>query len=55
MSLKNIKKNLTYYSGLTIENQTRYLDEIVTDIERYRSLVDILVIYNDEEFAMEGN
>lgn len=47
------QESLTYYSGLTLENQTRYLDEIVTDIERYRSLVDILVFYNDKEFAME--
>ncbi len=47
------QEKLTYYSGLSIENQTRYLDEIVTDIERYRSLVDILVIYNDKDFAME--
>ncbi|TDU43764.1 uncharacterized protein DUF2723 [Gelidibacter sediminis] len=50
---KKYQESLTYYSGLTIENQTRYLDEIVTDIERYRSLVDLLVIYNDKEFAME--
>lgn len=50
---KKYQESLTYYSGLTIENQTRYLDDIVTDIERYRSLVDLLVIYNDKEFAME--
>ena len=50
---KIYQEKLSYYSELTIENQTRYLDEIVTNIERYRSLVDILVIYNDEEFALE--
>jgi hypothetical protein len=50
---RKYQENLTYWSGLTIENQTRYLDEIVTDIERYRSLVDILVIYNDKDFAMK--
>ncbi|MBJ7882192.1 glycosyltransferase family 117 protein [Gelidibacter salicanalis] len=50
---KKYQESLTYYSGLSIENQTRYLDEIVTDIERYRSLVDILVFYKDKEFAME--
>ena len=50
---KKYQESLTYYSGLTIENQTRYLDEIVTDIERYRSLVDIVVVYNDKEFALE--
>ena len=50
---KKYQESLTYYSGLSIENQTRYLDEIVTDIERYRSLVDIVVVYNDKGFAME--
>ncbi|WP_027125665.1 glycosyltransferase family 117 protein [Gelidibacter mesophilus] len=50
---KKYQESLTYYSGLSIENQTRYLDEIVTDIERYRSLVDIVVVYNDKDFAME--
>ena len=50
---KKYQENLTYYSELSIENQTRLLDEIVTDIERYRSLVDILVAYNDSEFAMK--
>ncbi|MGG5486836.1 protein O-mannosyl-transferase family [Gaetbulibacter sp. PBL-D1] len=50
---KKYQESLTYYSGLSIENQTRYLDEIVTDIERYRALVDILVIYKDGDFALE--
>uniref|UniRef100_UPI00404A7343 protein O-mannosyl-transferase family n=3 Tax=Gelidibacter sp. TaxID=2018083 RepID=UPI00404A7343 len=50
---KKYQENLTYYSKLKINNQTRYLDEIVTDIERYRSLVDLLVIYNDKDFALE--
>ncbi len=50
---KKYQENLTYYSTLTRENQTRLLDEIVTDIERYRSLVDVLVSYNDKEFALQ--
>jgi len=49
---KKYQESLTYWSGLSIKNQTRYLDEIVTDIERYRSLVDLLVVYNDKDFAM---
>ncbi len=48
---KKYQENLTYFSGLTIENQERNFQEIITDIERYRSLVDILLIYNDKEFA----
>jgi len=50
---KKYQENLTYYSGLSIESQTELLDEIVTDIERYRSLVDILVVYQDKDFAMK--
>lgn len=50
---KKYQENLTYYSKLKKTNQTRYLDEIVTDIERYRSLVDLLVIYNDKDFALK--
>ncbi len=49
---KKYQENLTYYSKLKVKNQNRYLNEIVTDIERYRSLVDLLVIYNDKEFAL---
>ncbi|MBR9844786.1 MAG: DUF2723 domain-containing protein [Algicola sp.] len=47
------QENLKYYSELSIENQTRYLDEIVSDIERYRGLVDLLVIYNDKDLALK--
>ncbi|RXJ52775.1 glycosyltransferase family 117 protein [Gelidibacter gilvus] len=50
---KKYQESLTYYSGLSLENQTRYLDQIVTDIERYRSLVDITVVYNDKDFALK--
>ena len=50
---RKYQEKLTYWSELSIESQTRYLDEIVTDIEWYRNLVDILVIYNDKEFAMQ--
>ena len=42
---KKYQENLTYYSGLSKETQERYLEEIVTDIERYRSLVDLAVSY----------
>ncbi|HKK11332.1 MAG TPA: DUF2723 domain-containing protein [Flavobacteriaceae bacterium] len=47
------QESLTYYSGLKEETQERYLTEIVTDIERYRSLVDIFVTYNDKDTALE--
>lgn len=50
---KKYQENLTYFSGLTRENQEKYISEIVTDIQRYRGLVDLLVIYNDKDFAFE--
>ena len=50
---KKYQENLIYYSQMDIEDQTRLIDDIVTDIERYRSLVDVLVQYQDEDFAMQ--
>ena len=50
---RKYQESLTYWSNLSIDNQSRYIDEIVTDIERYRSLVDLLVIYNDKDFAIK--
>ncbi|WP_455170442.1 glycosyltransferase family 117 protein [Aegicerativicinus sediminis] len=47
------QERLKYFSELSIENQRRYLEEIVTDIERYRSLVDILVMNGDQDFALQ--
>ena len=46
------QENLTYYSNLKIENQYRMAEDIVTDIERYKSLVDVLLIY-DKDFAKD--
>ncbi|MBF8151166.1 DUF2723 domain-containing protein [Winogradskyella sp. F6397] len=51
---KKYQENLVYYSGLSIENQERMVGEdIYLDIQRYRALIDILIIYNDEEFALQ--
>ncbi len=48
---KKYQENLNYYSSLTLANQRRLFEEIYTDIERYRGLVDIIIINeNDEEF-----
>ncbi|WP_353776854.1 DUF2723 domain-containing protein [Winogradskyella sp. 3972H.M.0a.05] len=49
---KKYQERLVYFSELSIENQNKHIEEIVTDIERYRSLVDILVIYQDEDFVL---
>ncbi|MCF8274163.1 MAG: DUF2723 domain-containing protein [Flavobacteriaceae bacterium] len=47
---KKYQENLTYYSGLTKDNQEHMFEDIYTDIQRYKSLVDVLMTY-DKEFA----
>ncbi|MFH4968510.1 DUF2723 domain-containing protein [Gaetbulibacter sp. M240] len=44
------QENLKYYSSLTIENQDRLFEEIYTNIQRYKSLIDLLMRH-DKEFA----
>lgn len=47
------QENLTYYSNFDLERQYRYGSEIVTDIERYRSLIDLLIMNQDQEIIEE--
>ncbi len=44
------QENLTYYSGLTKANQEHMFEDIYTDIQRYKGLVDVLITY-DPDFA----
>jgi tetratricopeptide (TPR) repeat protein len=44
------QENLKYYSGLKINSQEKLFEDIYTDIQRYKSLVDILLKY-DPQFA----
>ncbi|GAB2764437.1 glycosyltransferase family 117 protein [Salinimicrobium soli] len=48
---KKYQENLEYYSSFDINRQLSWGSEIVSDIERYRSLVDLLIIHGDEEKA----
>lgn len=51
---KKYQENLAYYSSLPLKDQERVVgEEIYLDIQRYRSLIDILVIYNDQDFALQ--
>lgn len=51
---KKYQENLVYYSGLSLKNQELKVGEdIYMDIQRYRALIDILVIYNDKDFALQ--
>lgn len=45
------QENLNYYSTLSEKNQAHLIENIYTDIERYRGLVDVLMIYEDEDFV----
>jgi hypothetical protein len=47
------QEQLTYFSTLNEERQYKNLEEIWTNIEKYRSLVDLLVINQDEELLKE--
>ena len=49
---KKYQENLTYLSSLEISNQENLAEDIYVDIERYRALIDVLAINeNDTEFV----
>ncbi|WP_310992962.1 protein O-mannosyl-transferase family [Aequorivita marina] len=45
------QEKLLYYSGLKFNRQRLIADEIITNMERYRSLVQVAAIYDSEEFG----
>lgn len=47
------QEELKYYSNWSKERQYRYADEIITDIERYRGLVDLLIKHQDDKIVRE--
>lgn len=47
------QESLSYFGNMDYETQERVIEEIVTNIERYRSLVDQLIIMDDKDFALE--
>ncbi|MFD0932608.1 DUF2723 domain-containing protein [Psychroflexus salinarum] len=49
----NYQEWLNYYAGMSYENQVEHAERIFTEIEKYRSLVDILIIYQDNEMVKE--
>ena len=49
MTLK-YQESLTYYSRVSEENQSKYIQTIYSDIERYKSLVDTISLYEEEGF-----
>ena len=49
------QENLNYYSGLKVENQERLFEDVYTDIQRYKSLIDVLIEYDSEFAETEGD
>ena len=49
----NYQEWLTYLSGMSFEDQVDHAEKIFTEIEKYRSLVDILIIYQDTDMVKE--
>ncbi|MDG1777863.1 MAG: DUF2723 domain-containing protein [Flavobacteriaceae bacterium] len=45
------QESLNYYSGISEENQGKYIQNIYFDIERYKSLVGTISLYEDETFV----
>ena len=50
---KKYQENIEYYNTLDLQRQRELASDIITDIERYRSLIDIIVENNDEKTAVE--
>ncbi len=48
---RKYQESLTYYSALTERNQSKYIQAIYSDIERYRGLVDVATLYETEDFV----
>lgn len=47
---KKYQEQLSYFNTLSEEAQNDYWEEIYTNIEKYRSLVDLLIVNDDREF-----
>ena len=47
------QEKLFYFSGLSESNKILYSELIYTDIERYRSLVETILPYEDENYYKE--
>jgi tetratricopeptide (TPR) repeat protein len=50
---RKYQENLMYLSSQPLKTQERLIEDIYTDIQRYRALVDVLVVYDNEDFVLE--
>ena len=49
--VKIYQEKLLYYSGMKVKRQFMIADEIISDMEKYRGLGDILIGMDEESFA----
>ena len=47
---KKYKESLDYFSQVSNSNKIKYIEDIYIDIERYRSLINTIIDYEQEEF-----
>ncbi|HLW31185.1 MAG TPA: DUF2723 domain-containing protein [Aequorivita sp.] len=47
------QEHLEYFNGLTYNRQRKVADDIITNMERYRSLVRIVGIFDDTSYSQE--
>ncbi|MDP5045323.1 MAG: hypothetical protein NWQ06_10145, partial [Leeuwenhoekiella sp.] len=50
---KKYQEKLNYWSTVNLNKQYKYAQDIITDIERYRSLVDLLIRNQDQDILPE--
>lgn len=48
---RKYQEQLIYYNGLKFNRQRAIADEIISSMERYRGLVQIVVMYDNEDFG----
>ncbi|MDP2687358.1 MAG: DUF2723 domain-containing protein [Aequorivita sp.] len=48
---KKYQEHLAYYNSLKFNKQRGIAEEIISDMERYRSLVQLVVVYDDEAYG----
>ncbi|GGE25623.1 glycosyltransferase family 117 protein [Psychroflexus planctonicus] len=51
--VKKYQEQLDYFASLDLPRQYYYIEDIVTDIERYRTFVDIAIMNEEKEFSEE--
>ncbi|NER12690.1 DUF2723 domain-containing protein [Leptobacterium flavescens] len=47
------QESLNYYSQLDLDKQYDHVSDIITDVERYRGLLDIVIANDDETFGRD--